>query len=108
LGRSLTRSIVYQQIHGKAAASIYDRFLKLFIEEQDPLNTNWFPTPDQVLAKSVEELRSAGLSGRKVEYIQNLASKFKDKSITPEHFNTMTDEEISAQLCAVKGIGQVR
>jgi DNA-3-methyladenine glycosylase II len=82
--------------------------LKLFVEEQDESQINWFPTPDQVLAKSVEELRSAGLSGRKVEYIQNLASKFNDKSITPENFDTMSDEEISTQLCCVKGIGQVK
>lgn len=56
--RSLTRSIIYQQIHGKAAASIYNKFLKLFDDT--------FPTPSQVLAKTVEELRSAGLSARKV------------------------------------------
>lgn len=52
------RSIIYQQIHGKAAASIYDRFLKLF--ETVP------PTPADILKKTTEELKSAGLSGRKV------------------------------------------
>lgn len=54
---SLTRAIVYQQIHGKAAASIYGRFLSLF---------ETVPTPVDVLKKSSEELKSAGLSGRKV------------------------------------------
>jgi DNA-3-methyladenine glycosylase II len=105
--RSLTRSIVYQQIHGKAAASIYGRVLDLFEDSRDEDDANWFPTPAQVLAKSVEDLRSAGLSGRKVEYIQNLATHFENKSITPELFDKMSDEEISTQLCAVKGIGQV-
>lgn len=60
--RSLVRAIVYQQIHGKAASSIYTRFLKLFDKESEDL----FPTPLEVLEKSVEELRSAGLSTRKV------------------------------------------
>ncbi|KAI9274081.1 DNA glycosylase [Helicostylum pulchrum] len=99
---SLTRSIVYQQIHGKAAASIYARFLNLF----DPPNETWFPTPAQVLAKNDTELRSAGLSGRKAEYIRNLALHFENGSITPDKFNQMSDTEISTQLCAVKGIGQ--
>jgi DNA-3-methyladenine glycosylase II len=60
--RSLVRAIVYQQIHGKAASSIYTRFLKLFDKESE----DSFPTPLEVLEKSVEELRSAGLSTRKV------------------------------------------
>lgn len=51
---------MYQQIHGKAAASIYARFLNLF---------GTVPTPADVLKKSTEELKSAGLSGRKVYII---------------------------------------
>lgn len=102
----MTRAIVYQQIHGKAALSIYNRFLELFENTRDKEVPEWFPTPAQVLAKGVEDLRSAGLSARKVNYIQNLAAHFENKSITPELFDKMTDEEISLQLCAVKGIGQ--
>lgn len=60
--RSLTSAIIYQQIHGKAASAIYARFLKLF----DLPNQQLFPTPAQVLDKSIDELRSAGLSARKV------------------------------------------
>lgn len=93
-------SIVYQQIHGKAAEAIYGRFLKLFDDV--------FPTPEQVLAEDIENLRSAGLSARKAEYIRDLASKFLDGTITPEKFTSMSPEEISTQLCSVKGIGQVK
>ncbi|RCI07223.1 hypothetical protein CU098_014011, partial [Rhizopus stolonifer] len=101
---SLAKSIVYQQIHGKAAASIYGRFLQLFEPNTD--EPNWFPTPEQILAKDIDQLRSAGLSARKVEYIRDLATKFKEKHITPEAFDQMSAQEISDQLCAVKGIGQ--
>ncbi|KAI9485334.1 MAG: DNA glycosylase [Benjaminiella poitrasii] len=102
--RSLARAIMYQQIHGKAASSIYSRFINLFKQDND--DEDWFPEPKDVLKKSFDELKSAGLSTRKVEYIRNLAEKLQDKTITPEKFDTMTDQEISKQLCSVKGIGQ--
>ncbi|KAI8372595.1 DNA glycosylase [Choanephora cucurbitarum] len=100
--QSLARSIFYQQIHGKAATAIYNRFLQLFGEHEP----GWFPTPEQFSEKKDDELRSVGLSTRKIEYLRDLASKFKEKQITPEKFDTMSSEEISQQLCAVKGIGQ--
>ncbi|KAI8975786.1 DNA glycosylase [Mycotypha africana] len=99
--RCLGTAIIYQQIHGKAAASIESRFIQLFTTL-----SNGFPTPEQVLEKSIEELRSAGLSARKAEYLRDLAAKFKDQTIQPEHFESMSYEEISKQLCSVKGIGQ--
>ncbi|OAD00621.1 hypothetical protein MUCCIDRAFT_147240, partial [Mucor lusitanicus CBS 277.49] len=101
--RTLASGIIYQQIHGKAAASIEARFIKLFDSTSD---TPRYPSPDDVLSKSIEELKSAGLSARKSEYIQCLAQKFKDKTITPENFGNMTDQEIGEQLIQVKGIGQ--
>lgn len=100
--RSLSRTIVYQQIHGKAAASIYAKLLKLFGKESD----DQFPSPLEMLAKPENELRSAGLSARKTEYILDLADKFNRHLITPEKFHAMSDQEISKQLCTVKGIGQ--
>ncbi|KAI9245029.1 DNA glycosylase [Sporodiniella umbellata] len=100
--RSLSKMIVYQQIHGKAAASIYAKLLKLFDRETD----DTFPTPLEMLAVPKEKLRTAGLSARKTEYILDLADKFNTHYITPERFHTMSDQEISKQLCAVKGIGQ--
>lgn len=61
-----------------------------------------------VLTKSVDELRSAGLSTRKAEYIRDLALKFSENAITAEMLEKMTDQEISKLLCSVRGIGQVR
>ncbi|CEP11925.1 hypothetical protein [Parasitella parasitica] len=101
--KSLASGIIYQQIHGKAAASIEARFIKLFGTQKDK---DWYPSPSDVLEKSLEELRSAGLSARKAEYIQCLAQKFNDKTITPENFAHMSGAEIGEQLIQVKGIGQ--
>jgi DNA-3-methyladenine glycosylase II len=60
-----------------------------------------------ILSKSTEELRSAGLSQRKVEYICDLCRKFSDKIIIGEDLDRMSDDDISKLLCSVKGIGQV-
>jgi DNA-3-methyladenine glycosylase II len=68
----------------------------------------WFPTPEQVLKKTVEEMRAAGLSARKGEYIRDLADKFHSKQVDPTKFDSMTDTEISKELCSIKGIGQVK
>ncbi|KAG2173191.1 hypothetical protein INT43_004565, partial [Umbelopsis isabellina] len=106
----LATHIIYQQIHGAAAAAILKKFLKLFGATDEelalPKELVWFPTPEMVLAKSVPELRTAGLSQRKAEYMQDLATHFVDKRIDPSKFDTMTDEELSECLCAVRGIGQ--
>lgn len=73
-----------------------------------PTAIAWFPTPEMVIAKPIPELRSAGLSQRKAEYIVDLATHFVDKRIVPSKFDEMTDEEISQCLCSVRGIGQVK
>ena len=103
--------IIYQQIHGNAAKAILDRFVKLFDppeEEVDlPKHLSFFPTPEMVIAKPITELRTAGLSQRKAEYIVDLATHFVDKRILPNKFKDMTDEEISECLISVRGIGQV-
>lgn len=111
LHSDLATHIIYQQIHGAAAAAILKKFLKLFgATDEDlavPKELVWFPTPEMVLSKSVPELRTAGLSQRKAEYMQDLATHFVDKRIDPSKFDNMTDEELSECLCAVRGIGQV-
>ncbi|KAI8064695.1 DNA glycosylase [Gongronella butleri] len=110
--KSLTTDIMYQQIHGKAAQSIRDRFLRLFDspvpfpDSVIPSSFPWFPTPAMVLTKSIVDLRAAGLSQRKAEYIRDLASKFDDNTITDAKLETLSDEEISKLLCSVRGIGQ--
>ncbi|SAL96808.1 hypothetical protein [Absidia glauca] len=112
--KALVTSIIYQQIHGKAAASIRNKFIRLFdspVPFPDdtlilPSSFPWFPTPELILSKSFEELRSAGLSQRKTEYICDLSTKFLRKSIVEEELDQMSDEDISKLLCSVKGIGQ--
>lgn len=96
--RSLVRSIIYQQVTGKAAASILTKFVSLF-------NSSEFPTPAQVLEKSVEDLRNAGLSGQKVAYVRDLAEKFLDGTIDPSQFSKMTNDEIIEHVVRVKGVG---
>jgi len=93
---SLIRSIVYQQVSGKAAASILKKFKGLFDDK--------FPTPEMVLAMPENKLRTAGLSGQKARYIRDLAEKFHDKTIEPRKFPRMSNDEIIEHLTRVKGI----
>lgn len=96
---ALVRSIVYQQLSGKAAATILRRFLELF-------PGTGYPKPEAVLKMSVAKMRAAGLSGQKTEYIHDLSKKFLDGTIEPKKFSLMEDEEIREHLIAVKGIGR--
>ncbi len=96
---SLVRSIIYQQLSGKAASIIYKRFLDLFVFDI-------YPKPKDVLAVSIETLRSSGLSYQKVNYIRDLSEKWQDETINLTDIDSMTDEEISSELIKVKGIGQ--
>ena len=96
---SLIRSIVYQQLSGKAASIIYERFLDLFVFDI-------YPEPKDVLAVSIETLRSSGLSYQKVNYIRDLSEKWQDGTMNLTDIDSMTDEEISSELIKVKGIGQ--
>ena len=96
---SLVRSIVYQQLSGKAASIIYERFLDLFVFDI-------YPEPKNVLAVSIETLRSSGLSYQKANYIRDLSEKWQDGTMNLTDIDSMTDEEISSELIKVKGIGQ--
>ncbi len=97
--QSLAEAIIYQQLSGKAAATILKRFVALFPGKK-------FPTPQDVLKIKTEKLRAAGLSGQKASYLKDLAAKFKDGTIDPKLFNKMSDEEIIEHVAAVKGIGE--
>lgn len=96
--QALVRSIIYQQVTGKAAAAILLRFIELFPVKK-------FPTPRQVSTKTMEELHSAGLSGQKAAYIKDLAEKFVSRTVREKDLPSMTTEEITAHLTAVKGVG---
>jgi DNA-3-methyladenine glycosylase II len=64
------------------------------------------PKPEAILAKSVEELHSVGLSRAKANYIRDLAEKVVDGSIRFDKLDHQTNEEIIRELVAVKGIGE--
>ncbi|HVM73598.1 MAG TPA: DNA-3-methyladenine glycosylase 2 family protein [Candidatus Paceibacterota bacterium] len=94
---ALLRSIVYQQLSGRAAATILARVVALF-----PDGT---PTPEALLKIRRPRLRKAGLSGQKVEYVRDLAKKCIDGTVDQKLFNKMTSDEIIEHVTAVKGIG---
>jgi DNA-3-methyladenine glycosylase II len=93
---TLARSIVGQQISVKAAQSVWDR-LAAAVPAMEPAH---------VLCLDGPALRGCGLSARKAEYIVDLAGKFADGSLHGTLWDTMTDEEIIAELVQVRGIGR--
>ena len=95
---ALLRSIVGQQLSTKAAASIYRRLIDIF--------GGHAPTPKQLLAADPEEIRAAGLSRPKVAYLRDLAQHVEDGALELERLPDLPDEEVSAQLTAIKGLGQ--
>jgi DNA-3-methyladenine glycosylase II len=93
---TLARSIVGQQISVKAAQSVWDKFAKLSRRI----------TPTGVLKLKVDDMRAAGLSARKVEYLVDLALHFDSKSVHVSQWQGMADEDIIAELVAIRGIGR--
>jgi DNA-3-methyladenine glycosylase II len=94
---SLLESILYQQLHGKAAATIHRRVRAYF--GGDPAPQPMLDTPDEIL-------RSAGVSGNKIKALKDLAARTLDGTV-PTHaaIKKMTDAEIVERLTAVRGIG---
>ena len=93
---TLSRSIVGQQISVKAAQSVWNRFEAL------PKRL----TPAHVLKLKVDDMRAAGLSARKVEYLVDLALKFDAGAVHVKSWEEMDDEAIIAELVAIRGIGR--
>jgi DNA-3-methyladenine glycosylase II len=93
---TLARSIVGQQISVKAAQSVWDRFALL------PKRM----VPAQVLKLKVDDMRAAGLSARKVEYLVDLALHFANDQVHVNGWAQMDDEAIIAELVAIRGIGR--
>lgn len=96
---SLVRSIIFQQLSGKAAQSILNKFLKLWPNKK-------FPKPEDVLILKDKDFRNSGVSLQKANYLRDLSKKFIDKTINSKKFSKMTDEEIREHLIQVKGIGR--
>ena len=95
---ALLRSIVGQQRSTKAAATIYGRMLELF--------GGHAPTPRQLLEVDPDSIRAAGLSRPKISYLRDLAVHVEEGRLDLEHLPELSDEEVSAQLTDIKGLGQ--
>ncbi len=93
---TLARSVVGQQISVKAAQTVWDRFALL------PKKI----TAANVLKLKVDDMRAAGLSVRKVEYLVDLALHFDAGAVHIEAWETMDDDAIISELTAIRGIGR--
>ena len=93
---TLVRSIVYQQLNGKAAFTILSRLLSAM---PDGL------TPDAILSLTPEKMRALGLSGQKTAYIRDLAERTRTGNLDFARFVRMNDEDVVEHLTQVKGVG---
>jgi DNA-3-methyladenine glycosylase II len=106
---ALVESIVYQQLHGKAAATIHRRLLEGFapVMTLEGSGTGLHPTPQQILDCPNQQLRAAGLSANKTLALRDLAAKTIDGTVpTLAQIRRMTDEAIIEHLTQVRGIGR--
>lgn len=96
--RSLVEAIIYQQLAGRAADTIFGRFLKTY--------GGRFPSPSRIASTSSVTLRAAGLSRQKIEYLKDLASRVSDKRLNLRKISQMDDEQVIFELTKVRGIGR--
>jgi DNA-3-methyladenine glycosylase II len=95
---ALLRAIVGQQLSTRSAEAIFGRLVAKFDGRG--------PTPRELIEMDPEELRSVGLSHAKVAYLRDLAERVEDGELQLDLLKQLTDEEVSSQLTAVKGVGQ--
>src|SRR5580692_12346666 len=95
--QTLVRSIVYQQLNGKAALTIFNRLMAA--AKADPL------TPESILKLRPARMRSLGLSGQKMTYIRELARLTRAGEIDFDGCATLQDMEVIEHLTRVKGVG---
>jgi DNA-3-methyladenine glycosylase II len=94
---ALLRAIVGQQLSTKAARTIYGRVLELFDGST--------PAPKQLLEAGEAELRACGLSGRKVEYVRDLAAHVLSGELELDRLGELADEAVVEEIVAVRGLG---
>ena len=99
--RALTRSIVFQQLSGAAAGTIFRRFIGLW-----GLEDEGFPQPEAVLAATDEELRGVGLSRQKMLSVRSIAEHFGSGELSLDNFDHWDDEEVIAHLTQMRGVGR--
>jgi DNA-3-methyladenine glycosylase II len=95
---ALLRAIVGQQLSTKAARTIYLRVVDLFGGKT--------PSPEQLLEADEKDLRACGLSGRKTEYVRDLASHVLSGELELDRLEELGDEEVIEEIVAVRGLGQ--
>lgn len=112
--KALVRSIVFQQLSGKAAGTIFGRFVAIALGA-DPEEVRarsgaagtgeGFPSPADVLALPDEAMRAAGLSRQKMASVRSLAEHFATGDLGSQAFATLDDDAVKARLVEVRGIG---
>lgn len=90
----LVVSIVNQQLSTQSAAAIKERLFEQFTIEPRP-----------ILDAETEPLREVGLSKQKIEYIRNVAERFEENNLSPEAFQSMSNEEVIEELTSIRGVG---
>lgn len=95
--KSLCREIIGQQLSGKVAEVIFERFIKLF--------PNKIPSPEKVLRLEDLQLRTVGMSWSKVKFLKDLAEKVNCGVLDLDKLNNLSDAEVTRELSQVKGIG---
>ena len=95
---ALARAMVFQQLSGKAAATIFNRFLALYAGGE--------PTPADVLATPDEQLRAVGLSRQKIGYLRDLSARVAGGALPLDHVEQLDDADLITHLVQVKGIGK--
>lgn len=97
--QSLVEEIISQQLSGRVADVITARFVALFKSVK-------FPKPQDILSRSDDELRTAGLSYQKISYIKNISLAVKKGGLDFKKLRTHSDEEAIAVLTEIKGVGR--
>jgi 3-methyladenine DNA glycosylase/8-oxoguanine DNA glycosylase len=98
--QALVQAVAYQQLHGKAAASIFGRFLASFPEGK-------FPSPQQLFETPAEKLTGVGFSRAKASYIREIARMALERVVPGlARIQRMTDEEIIERLTTIRGVGR--
>ncbi|CAH1000573.1 hypothetical protein LEM8419_01707 [Neolewinella maritima] len=94
----LLRSITYQQLSGRAAGTIFGRFLDLF--------PDGYPHPDRLLELSETDLRAVGMSRPKAGYLHGVATFWLEHKLIDQDWSAYTDQQIIELLTQIKGVGQ--
>ncbi len=99
--RTLGRAIFFQQLAGPAARAILNRVLAALGTDEE----HWF-TPEQFLAATGEDVRTAGVSRQKLLYLRDLAERFASGELSEDDFHHLDDEAVIERASRVKGIGR--